>query len=73
MILSYIKRKDLKYINRDMRKIIVLESDPERLKYQTENGIFIPIFTGDPDDKELYKQAVDGFLNFPWDHYSSRF
>jgi TFIIF-interacting CTD phosphatases, including NLI-interacting factor len=47
--------QDLRYINRELRKVIVLESDPNRLKYHPENGIFIPPFTGDEEDKELYK------------------
>lgn len=56
MVVEGAKRvKDLKYINRDPKKIIVIESNPERLPKQPENGIFIPTFEGDPDDTELFK------------------
>lgn len=47
--------KDLKYINRDPKKVIVLENDPSRLPLQPENGIFIPTFEGNLEDTEIFK------------------
>ncbi len=47
--------KDLKYINRDPKKIIVLENDPSRLPLQPENGIFVPTFEGNVEDTEIFK------------------
>lgn len=43
------------YVNRDPKRIIVLESKPERIRKHEENGLFIPEFSGDQADKELYK------------------
>jgi len=45
----------LKYINRDPRKVIVLENDPSRLPLQPENGIFVPTFEGNVEDTEIFK------------------
>lgn len=42
--------KDLRYLGRDLSRVIVIDSNPKRLKYQPENGIFISEFTGDESD-----------------------
>lgn len=56
MVLEGTRRiKDLKYINRDIKKVVVIESNPDRLKYHVENGIYLSNYDGNPDDKELYK------------------
>lgn len=39
--------KDLRYLNRDLSKVIVIDKNPEMLKYHTDNGIFLPKFEGD--------------------------
>lgn len=36
--------KDLSYLNRDLRRVVVIELDPSVLKYHSENGIYIPKF-----------------------------
>ena len=41
-------------MNRDLRKVIVIENDPLRMKYQPENAILVSRFYGDLDDNELY-------------------
>ncbi len=43
--------KDLRYMNRDPRRMVVIEKNPSALKYHLENGIFIPEFKGEKDDK----------------------
>lgn len=53
--------KDLKYLNRDLNKIIVIDHKPERLKHHTDNGIFLSEFDGDSSDQELLKLIP--FLN----------
>lgn len=47
--------KDLNYLNRDLSRVIVIDKDSKMLKYHTDNGIFLPEFSGDVDDKELHK------------------
>ena len=45
--------KDLRFLNRSMRKIICIDYDPEHVKYSLRNSIIIPKFDADPNDKEL--------------------
>ena len=45
--------KDLRYLNRDLKKVIMLDFDPETAKYNPENLIIVPEYTGDPQDREL--------------------
>eukprot|EP01017_Pseudomicrothorax_dubius_P047567 TRINITY_DN8565_c0_g3_i2.p1 TRINITY_DN8565_c0_g3~~TRINITY_DN8565_c0_g3_i2.p1 ORF type:complete len:142 (+),score=46.37 TRINITY_DN8565_c0_g3_i2:159-584(+) len=47
--------KDLKYLNRDPRRVVVVEKDPTRLKNQPENGLYVPEFNGDTEDKTLFE------------------
>jgi len=47
--------KDLKYLNRDLRRVVVVEIDKERMKYQPENAIYIPKFDGNSEDKTLFE------------------
>lgn len=45
--------KDLSYLNRDLSKVIVIETDEEHVKRQPENAIVLKPWKGDPTDKEL--------------------
>ncbi|KAI9857575.1 MAG: mitochondrial inner membrane protein required for protein import [Trichoglossum hirsutum] len=45
--------KDLSYLNRDLSKVILLDTNPTHVKYQPENAVILPKFTGSPNDKEL--------------------
>ncbi len=45
--------KDLKYLNRPLDKIIVIESSPDNLVEYSDNGIFINEFKGDANDTTL--------------------
>ncbi|CCM03006.1 uncharacterized protein FIBRA_05121 [Fibroporia radiculosa] len=45
--------KDLTYLNRDLSKVIVLDTHPEHVAPQPENAIILPKWTGDPRDKGL--------------------
>ncbi|KAI9758590.1 MAG: multicatalytic endopeptidase [Chaenotheca gracillima] len=45
--------KDLSYLNRDLSKVILLDTVPSHAKLQPENAIIIPKWKGDPQDKEL--------------------
>ncbi len=47
--------KDLKYLNRDLKRVIVIEKNPETLKYQMDNGIFLSEFKGQKEDRTLYE------------------
>ncbi len=48
-----ISEQDLSYLNRDLSKVIMLDTNPAHVRAQPENAIIIPKWTGDPTDKEL--------------------
>ncbi|KAI1321968.1 NIF-domain-containing protein [Xylariaceae sp. FL0255] len=45
--------KDLSYLNRDLSKVIIIDTKAEHVQNQPENAIVLPPWTGDPNDKEL--------------------
>lgn len=45
--------KDLKYLNRDLKKVIVLDYNPQSLRQYSSNGIFLDKFDGNMEDKLL--------------------
>ncbi|OCT44312.1 Mitochondrial import inner membrane translocase subunit tim50 [Cladophialophora carrionii] len=45
--------KDLSYLNRDLKKVIIMDTDPHHVKHQPENAIILPKWTGDPKDQTL--------------------
>ncbi|PCH35686.1 HAD-like protein [Wolfiporia cocos MD-104 SS10] len=45
--------KDLSYLNRDLSKVILLDTHPEHVTPQPENAVIIPKWKGDPKDKGL--------------------
>ncbi|EUC41031.1 hypothetical protein COCMIDRAFT_107254 [Bipolaris oryzae ATCC 44560] len=45
--------KDLSYLNRDLSKVIIIDTDPSHVKLQPENAIVLPKWKGDPNDKGL--------------------
>jgi mitochondrial import inner membrane translocase subunit TIM50 len=53
---SYIK--DLKYLNRDLKKVIVIDRLKDNVRNQPENLILLPEFDGQKDDHELSKLVI---------------
>ncbi|KAI1102479.1 NIF-domain-containing protein [Jackrogersella minutella] len=45
--------KDLSYLNRDLSKVIIIDSKAEHVRNQPENAIVLNKWTGDPKDTEL--------------------
>lgn len=45
--------KDLSFLNRDLSKVILLDTVKSHAKNQPENAIILPKWKGDPKDKEL--------------------
>ncbi|KAF8959901.1 HAD-like domain-containing protein [Flammula alnicola] len=45
--------KDLSYLNRDLSKVVLLDSDPEHATTHPENTVILPKWKGDPKDKGL--------------------
>ncbi|KAL5483075.1 TIM50_2 [Sanghuangporus weigelae] len=45
--------KDLSYLNRDLSKVVIIDTEPEHVSLQPENAIILPKWKGDPTDKEL--------------------
>ena len=45
--------KDLSYLNRDLKSIVVVETDPNAVKKHRENAIIVDEFTGNTNDKVL--------------------
>ena len=45
--------QDLTYLNRDLSKVILIDTDPEHVSLQPENSIILPKWKGDAHDKGL--------------------
>ena len=45
--------KDLSYLNRDLKNVIVVDFNPDCLRQYASNAIFLDKFVGDKDDKQL--------------------
>ncbi|KAI7851558.1 HAD-like domain-containing protein [Circinella umbellata] len=58
--------KDLSHLNRDMSKVIIMDSNPEAYSMQPENGIPLRPFTGKPNDQGLleYIPFLEGIALF---------
>ncbi|CAO2649765.1 Nn.00g010570.m01.CDS01 [Neocucurbitaria sp. VM-36] len=54
--------KDLSYLNRDLSKVIMIDTDPSHVKLQPENAIVLPKWKGEPGDKGLV--AMIPFLEY---------
>ncbi|CZR55369.1 related to mitochondrial translocase protein [Phialocephala subalpina] len=54
--------KDLSYLNRDLSKVIIIDTKAEHVKKQPENAIILKPWEGDPKDKELV--ALIPFLEY---------
>jgi len=46
-------KKDLTFLNRDLSKVVMLDTDPDHVSLQAENAIVIPKWKGNPRDKGL--------------------
>lgn len=45
--------KDLSHLNRDLSKVIIMDSNPDAYSLQPENSIAMKPWMGDPNDTEL--------------------
>ncbi|TIA90169.1 hypothetical protein E3P99_01679 [Wallemia hederae] len=45
--------KDLSYLNRDLSKVIVLDTNPEHVAAQPDNGLILKPWKGEPGNKDL--------------------
>ncbi|KAI0509083.1 HAD-like domain-containing protein [Xylaria bambusicola] len=45
--------KDLSYLNRDLSKVIIIDTKESHVQNQPENAIILPPWKGEKDDKEL--------------------
>lgn len=45
--------QDLSYLNRDLKKVVIMDTDAHHVRNQPENAIIIPKWTGDPNDQTL--------------------
>ncbi|CAG8336411.1 unnamed protein product [Penicillium salamii] len=54
--------KDLQYLNRDLSKVILIDTKEEHARFQPENAIVLDKWTGDPKDKTLV--ALIPFLEY---------
>jgi mitochondrial import inner membrane translocase subunit TIM50 len=45
--------QDLSYLNRDLSKVIILDTNPGHVQAQPENAIILPPWKGDPKDRDL--------------------
>jgi hypothetical protein len=62
--------KDISCINRDEAKVIVVDTDPDRLKLQPDNGIVLKPWKGDLNDDELPKlmKLLEGWYPLCFEH-----
>jgi import inner membrane translocase subunit TIM50 len=54
--------QDLSYLNRDLSKVIIIDTNAKHVRAQPENAIILPKWTGDAKDKELV--SLVPFLEF---------
>ncbi|KAJ5669373.1 Mitochondrial import inner membrane translocase subunit tim50 [Penicillium macrosclerotiorum] len=54
--------KDLSYLNRDLSKVILIDTKEEHARLQPENAVVLEKWTGDPKDKTLV--ALIPFLEY---------
>ncbi|KAK3392705.1 HAD-like domain-containing protein [Podospora didyma] len=54
--------KDLSYLNRDLSKVIIIDTNASHVRDHPENAIILPKWKGDPKDKELV--SLVPFLEF---------
>ncbi|KAL9131573.1 MAG: hypothetical protein Q9217_000530 [Psora testacea] len=45
--------KDLSYLNRDPKKVLMIDTEASHAKLQPENAIILPKWRGNPNDKDL--------------------
>lgn len=45
--------KDLRYLNRKLSDLIIVETKLDKVKHQPDNVIVLPRFDGNPDDVKL--------------------
>lgn len=48
-----IQTQDLSYLNRDLSKVIIIDTNEKHVQHQPENAIVLPKWKGDSSDKEL--------------------
>lgn len=46
--------KDLSYLNRDLKDIVYLDFDDDKVEFHKDNAIILPRWEGSTDDRELY-------------------
>lgn len=56
--------KDLSHLNRDLSKVIIMDSNPESFSMQPENGIALKPWTGEVKDQGLLEYIP--FLEGKW-------
>lgn len=45
--------KDLSYLNRDLDKVILIDTNPDSCRLQPENALIVEKWNGEPGDKGL--------------------
>ena len=50
--------KDISHLNRDAKKVILLDINPDSYSLQPENGISLKPWRGESGDKELIKMSA---------------
>lgn len=45
--------QDLSYLNRDLKKVVIMDTNPDHVRHQPENAIILPKWKGDPSDQTL--------------------
>jgi import inner membrane translocase subunit TIM50 len=62
MLTMLLRAQDLSYLNRDLSKVIILDTNSTHVRRQPENAIILPKWTGDKSDTGLV--AMIPFLEY---------
>ncbi len=46
--------KDLSYLNRDLKDVLYVDFDDSKAEFHKDNVLILPLWEGDPSDRELY-------------------
>jgi len=46
--------KDLSYLNRDLKDVVYIDFDDDKVEFHKDNAIILPLWNGDSSDRELF-------------------
>lgn len=68
-VLTWARMQDLNVLNRDLKRVIIVDTNPDHYMLNAENGLCIPEWDGNPEDDTLvelvkfFTSVCFGFVN----------